>query len=73
MRKSNTLTHNHNYLMGTITFDIQPITPTSPRNTLAIILKEFGFFLLQFSLHIFLFEHSMHEHLRERKENTQYI
>ena len=41
MRKSNTLTHNHNYLMGTITFDIQPITPTSPRNTLAIILKEF--------------------------------
>ena len=38
---SNTITHNHNYLMGTITFEIHHITPTSPRNTLATILKTF--------------------------------
>ena len=37
--KSNTLTHNYNYLMGTITFEVHPITLTSPRNTLAIIFR----------------------------------
>ena len=41
MRKLNKLTHNHNWLMGTITFEVHPITPTSPRNTLATILKAF--------------------------------
>ena len=38
---SNTITHNHNCLMGTITFEIHHITPISPRNTLATILKTF--------------------------------
>ena len=39
MRKSNTFTHNHNYLMGTTTFKVHPITPRSPKNTLATIFK----------------------------------
>ena len=38
---SNTITHNHNYLIGTITFKVHHITPSSPRNTLATILKAF--------------------------------
>ena len=38
---SNTITPNHNCLIGTITFEIHHITPTSPRNTLAAILKAF--------------------------------
>ena len=37
----NTITYNHNYLMGTITFEVHHITPTSPRNTLATILIAF--------------------------------
>ena len=49
------LTHNnHNCLMGTITFKVHPITPTSPRrhafNHIQSILILFSFF----SLHIFL-------------------
>ena len=52
--KSNTLIHNHNCLMGTITLEVHLITPTSLRNTLATILKVLWFFLLLFSLHIFL-------------------
>ena len=36
-----TFTHNHNYLMETITFEVHHITHTSPRNTLATILKAF--------------------------------
>ena len=31
MRKSLQLTHHYNCLMGTITFKVHPITPTSPR------------------------------------------
>ena len=38
---SNIFTHNHNYLMGTITFEVHYITLTSPINTLATILKAF--------------------------------
>ena len=38
---SNTITHNHNYLMGIITFNVHHITLTSPRNMLATILKIF--------------------------------
>ena len=77
MRKSNTLTHNHNCLMGTITFEVHPITLTSPRNTLATIFQSililFAFVFLCIYIYIyiyiyFLFEHSMHEHIRERKE-----
>ena len=48
MRKSSLLTHNHNCLMGTITFEIHPITLTSPRNTLATIYKAFWFFFFSF-------------------------
>ena len=38
---SNTITHSYNYLMRTITFKVHHITPTSPRNMLATILKAF--------------------------------
>ena len=38
---SNTITHNHNYLMGTISFEVHHITLISPRNTLSTILKAF--------------------------------
>ena len=70
MRKSNTLTHNHNYLMETITFEVHPITPTSSRNTLATILKAFCFFLILFFFTYFSFKHSMYGHIRD-KRNTQ--
>ena len=55
MRKSHTLTHNHNCLMGTIIFEVHPITLTSPINTLATIFKSililftFDFFAYSFS------------------------
>ena len=39
IRESKTFTHNHNRLMGTITFEVHHITPTSPRNILATIYK----------------------------------
>ena len=65
--KSNTLTHNHNYLMGTITFEVHPITPTSPRNTFAITFKSilipFAFIFFAY----FSFKHSMHAHIKERE------
>ena len=51
-KKTITLTHNHNYMMGTITFKIHPITPISSRNMLAIIFKSI-FILFFFFLHIF--------------------
>ena len=70
MRKTNTLTHNHNYLMGTITFEVHHIILTSPRNMLATILKAFWFFLLLFFFAYFSFKHSMYKHIRE-KRNTQ--
>ena len=41
IRGSNIFTHNHNCLMGTITFKVYHITLTSPINTLATILKAF--------------------------------
>ena len=44
-----------NYVMGTITFEVHPITLTSLRNTLVTILKTFWFFLLLFFLCIFFF------------------
>ena len=70
MRKSLELTHNHNCLMGTITFEIHLITLTYPRNKLATILKAFWFFLLLFFFAYFSFKHSMHGHIRE-KRNAQ--
>ena len=41
IRGSNTFTHNHNYLVGIITFEVHHITPTFLRNKLATILKAF--------------------------------
>ena len=70
MRTYNILTLNHNCLMGTITVKVHLITPTSPRNKLATILKVFWFFLLLFFFAYFSFKHSMHGHIRE-KRNTQ--
>ena len=55
--------------MGTIIFEVHPITPTFPRNTLATIFKSililfaFDFLCIFFSL-----EHIMHGHIREREE-----
>ena len=69
MRKSNTLTHNHNCLMGTITFEVHYITPTSFRNTLATKFKSI---LILFAF-IFLFEHIMHGHIRESEKKYPII
>ena len=41
--------------MGTVTFEVHPITPTSPRNTLVTIFKSILILLLLFSLHILFF------------------
>ena len=55
--------------MGTITFEIHPITLTSPRNPLVIIFKSI---LILFAFDIFCnfffssFKHIMHEYIRER-------
>ena len=66
--------HTINCLMGTITFEVYPITPTSPRNTLVTIFKSILIlFTVFFSLHIFIFEHIMHGYIRERKEIPNYI
>ena len=72
IRKSNTLTHNHNYLMGTITFMVHHITPTSPRNTYTTISKAFWFFLLLYSLHIFFLNISCMG-IEERREIPSYV
>ena len=67
MRKSNTLTHNHNCLIGTITFEIHHITPTSPKNTLKTIFKSnLILFAFIFFAYIF-FEHITHGHIREKR------
>ena len=76
MRKSLKLTHNHNYLMGTITFEVHPITLISPRNTLAIVYKDFLFFLLFIFYFFCIFsfvKHIINEHIRERKEIPNYV
>ena len=67
---SSTFTHNQNCLMGTITFEIHHITPTSPRNILATILKTFWIFLLFIFAYFFLLSISCMG-IYERKENTQ--
>ena len=54
--------------MGTITFEVHPITPTSPRiHVCNHILNIFYLFAFQF-LSIFLFKQIMHGHISERKE-----
>ena len=72
MRTSNTLTHNHNCLMNSITFDfeVHHITLTSPRNTLTTIFKSIMILFAFVFFAYFLFEHIMHGHIRERR-NTQ--
>lgn len=70
MRKSNTLTHNYNYLMETITFEVHHITPTSLRNMLATIFKSILNLFTFIFFAYFLFEHIMRGHIRE-KRNTQ--
>ena len=50
IRRSITSTHNHNCLIGTITFKVHHITPTSPKNTLAIIFESI---LILFALYLF--------------------
>ena len=68
MRTSNTLTHNHNCLIGIVTFKVHHITLSSPRNTLIIILKAFWFFFSFILFAYFLFKHIMHGHIRERNK-----
>ena len=70
MRKSNILTHNHNYLMETITLEVHHNTPTSPRNTLTTIFKSILIIFVFIFFAYFLFEHIMHGHIR-KKRNTQ--
>ena len=74
IRESRTSTHNHNYLMGTITFEVHHITLTSSRNILATIFKSILIlFFFSCSLHIFPFKHIMHGHIREIKETPNYV
>ena len=54
--------------METITFEVHHITPTSPRNTLATILKSFLFFLLFMFFAYFSFKHIKHGHIREKRK-----
>ena len=69
MRKSLELTHNHNCLMGTITFKVYPITPASPRiHACNNFLKHFWSFCFWFFFAYFSFKYIMHGHIRERKE-----
>ena len=66
--------HSHIIMMGIITFEVHPITPTFPRNTLVTIFKSILIlFCFWFSLHIFLFEHIMHGHTKEREEIPNYV
>ena len=55
IRESNTSTHNHNHLMGTVIFEVHYITPTSPRNMLATIYKSILILFAFHSLDIFFF------------------
>ena len=69
MRKLLWLTHNHNRLMGTITFKVHPITPTSPRiHTCNHFLSIFDLFAFDFSLHIFLLSISCMDILEREKK-----
>ena len=68
IRGSNTFTHNHNYLIKSITFEVHHITPTSPRNTLVTILKALWFFLFFMFFAYFSFKHIMHGHIWEKRK-----
>ena len=73
MRKSVQLTHNHNYLMGTVTFEVHLITPTSPRRHSCNHIYSFLIFLLLFFFAYFSFKQTMHGHIRDRKEIPKYV
>ena len=66
-------THNHNCLMGTITFEVHHITPTSPRNTLTIIFKSILIFLLFMFFAYFSFWTFHAWAYIERKEIPNYV
>ena len=71
IRESNTSIHNHNCLMGTITFEVHHITPTSPRNTLATIYKSILIlFAFSYSLHFFQHNEAYHAWHIGDKRNT---
>ena len=68
MRKSMMVSFWHNCLIGTITFKVHPITPTSPRiHACNHIQSIFDLFPFHFTC-IFLFKQIMHGQIRERKE-----
>ena len=55
--------------MGTITFKVHPITPTSPKiHTCNHFFKHFLSFCFWFFFAYFSFKYFMHRHIRERKE-----
>ena len=68
--KSNTLTHNYNCLKGTITFEVHPITPTSPKNTLSII---FRIILILFAFFFFAYFSFWTYHARVYKREKKYL
>ena len=51
--------------MGTITFEVHPITPTSPK---IHACNHFWSFCFWFFFTYIFFKHIMHGHIRERKE-----
>ena len=65
--------HSHSCLMGTITFEVNPITPTSPRrhacNHISILILFAFIFFAKFSF----VKYIMHGHIRERKEIPNYV
>ena len=66
-------THNHNHLMGTITFEIHRITPIFPRNTLTTIFKSVLIFLLFMFFAYFSFWTFHAWAYIERKEIPNYV
>ena len=56
--------------MGTITFEVHPITPTSPRIHACNhrYIQHFDFFCFLFFFAYFSFKQIRHGHIRERKE-----
>ena len=74
---SNTFTHNHNYLMETITFKVHHITPISPKNTLATILESIliFFFLpyMFFAYFSFKYKKAYHAWAYKRKKKNPFM
>ena len=66
-------THNHNRLMGTITFEVHLMTPTFARNTLTTIIKSILIFLLFMFFAYFSFWTFHAWAYIERKEIPNYV